>query len=182
MKHILFIFCIMTFTAIAQQTVLHSNFVFEGKSYKIILEKYNGRAEIWARTKLNMSNSGDVKIADLQTKVVSKDEAMNMICRSKDVYSDIKTVAGCAATIGTGVCVFTGGGGGVGVPVCYAAISYTASGGFVDCVSGLTSKISRFFGASDFGYAVEQSLGGFSVSSLVTTALDEACDDWKRNK
>lgn len=169
-----------TCNVFSQQITIKNNTEIEGKRYFITLEKFNNSSEVWAREKLGMSNIGDVKIAKIDNKVMKKEEALNLICRSKDTYSTIKTVSGCASTVGSGVCLFTGGGGGIGVPVCYVTITYSISTGFVDCISGLTSAISKHFGASDFGVVVEQSLGGLSISSLVTTALEEACADWRK--
>lgn len=166
----------------AQQIVLKKDALIDGSKYFITLEKYNGKSEIWARHKLMSSHYLDVKIVDLATQVSRKDEAMELICRSKKVLDAGKTIAGCTATIGSAVCIASAGGAGIGVPVCTAVITYSATAGFVDCVSGLTSLISRYFGKADFGYAVEMSAGSLSYTSLVYAAIDAACSDWKSNK
>jgi hypothetical protein len=167
---------------LAQQTVLKQDVIVNGNRYFITLEKYNGKSEVWARHQLLMSHFLDEKIMTIQTQTIQKEEAMNLICRNKRVFDTGKTIVGCTSIIGSGVCVVSGGGAGIGVPVCSAIVMHTASGGLVDCVSGLTSVISRHFGKTDFGYAVEQSAGAVSWTSLVSVAIDAACVDWKANK
>lgn len=173
----------------AQQIVLKERFIANGKSYFITLEKFNGKNLIFARKDLNRSQSEDIKIMEIKTKVIDKDQAMNMICRSKrvidagkKVIDAGKTVVGCAATFGTGVCFTTGGAAGLGVPVCLATITYTTSSGFVDCISGLTSIIGSHFGYDDFGIAFDQSTNSLSIMSLISNAIDSACEDWQLNR
>lgn len=171
---------LISYLAVSQQSILKEKVIINNEEYIITLEKYNGESEIWARTQLGMSNYKDVHIITLEQKLMEKDDAMQLVCRGKEIYDSGKTIAGCAATIGTGVCIATGGGAGIGVPVCTATVYYTATTGFVDCISGLTSIISRHFGYDDFGYAAEQAFGSVSAGSIVSVAIDAACEDWEQ--
>lgn len=162
------------------QTVLRQ-YRQNGKAYFITLERAAGGGEVWAREGLNVSGARDILILRIKTKHLSKKQAIETVCRAKKVVDGGKAVVGCLATAGTGVCAATGGGAGVGVPVCIATVSYTASSGLVDCVAGLTGVISRAFGFDDFGVATEQAMGALSVSTLVSTAIDEACKDYEHS-
>ena len=167
----------------AQQITLKSNFIDNGKTYFITLEKHNGEVTVWARKALQQSNREDISILTFNTKVMpDKDKAMSMICRAKNTVDNGRLILGCASVVGTGICVATGGGAGVGVPVCVATVGYAATTGLVDCVAGLTDKISSYFGYSDFGYAAEQAFNALSPTSLVSVAIDQACDDWENSR
>lgn len=176
------ILMLLQVTLLAQQTVLKQDVIVNGNKYFITLEKYNDKSEIWARHQLKMSHYLDERIMVIQTQTINKEDAMNLVCRSKKVFDGGKTIVGCASAVGSAVCIGTVGGGGIGVPVCSVMVMHTASGGLVDCVAGITSTISRHFGKQDFGYTVEQLAVTASWTSLVSAAIDGACEDWKANK
>ena len=164
----------------AQDQILLKEYQYNGKKYYITLEKNFGVSEIWARQKLQTSILGDIKIASLKLAEQTKKNAMAAICSGRKIYDNGKLVLGCGSVVGTGVCLFTGGGAVIGVPVCTATITYGVAGGFVDCVSGITHKVAGYFGASDIMAATEIS-NNPTVASLVSMALDEACENWKSN-
>lgn len=184
MKNLLIVILTMiSFGTQCQQVILKNSVLINGLSYTITLEKVNGKIDVWARKVLQQSNKDDINILSITTKIVpTKDQAMNLICRSKTIYDDVKFTVGCGSIVGTGICVATGGGAGIGVPVCIATAGYMATTGAIDCVAGIVDIIGSQFGYSDFGYAAEQAFGSLSPSSIVSNAIDEMCRDWKGNK
>jgi len=106
-----------------------------------------------------------------------------MICRAKSVYDNGKTIAGCMATVATGVCaVAAARTGGADAAVCSAVASYTLTKGFADCISGMGDVI-----AAKLGYDREWSAVGLgaSVSSgqwlgAIDKAIGLACTEVRR--
>lgn len=179
-KGILFIVSILiSLSAFSQQTFLKMDKSVIPNRY-ITYESFNGRAEIWSRTRMRQSNGTDIKIMDMKMLVKATEEiAMNAICSGKKVYDGGKTILGCGSVVGSAACIVTGGGGGVGVPVCAVTMTYAATTGMVDCISGVTSAIGEKFGQEDAVQAA-MAMNQASISNAISLTIDEACKDWKR--
>ena len=177
-----FIICATVFAGNSQKVI--SEQTIKGTKYYITYEKNNGKSSIWARKKLLTSNMNDVKLADISLKKIDVNKAMKMICRSKKTLNTGKTILGCASTVGTGLCIVTGGGGGVGAGVCVVTVGYAATGGLVDCLSGVSSAVARQIGKDAIADGIDMTVAQASIPGMVSMAIDQACQDWesKNNK
>lgn len=98
-------------------------------------------------------------------------------CKAKELMGHGKTVAGCLATAGTGVCLYTGLGGGAGAGYCVVAIEYAANGGAVDCVKGVAAEIAGLFGEKQsFQFFEDATL---TPADVIERAIDKSCDTAK---
>ncbi len=166
-----------------EQTVIAESKRIGDSRYYITVENQCGTYEVWARRELQMSSNGDVLIASIQMDTERSIETVKeTICRGKKIYDGGKLLLGCASTVGTGICAATGGGGGAGVAVCYVTINYAASTGFVDCLSGMAGLVGNALGEENWDVAMENALGQYRISTLVEQTIDEACNDWGKNK
>jgi len=179
---VILITCFLCYTSYSQSTIVSQKKI-DGIHYYIVLEEFHSEPQVWAREKPNMSNKNDVKIGTFKIEQIAKSQVNNtkaLICRSKTVLNEGKIILGCVSGIGTGVCLGTGGGGGFGAALCTFTISYGVRMGYVDCISGVSSKIiSRIKGGKYFNMA--RIANNPSLSSAVDGIIDQACRDWKNN-
>lgn len=154
--------------------------VINGKNYYIVLENFSGQPEVWAREHLNMSGVNDVQVGKFTIKSLTNN-AMGLICRDKKIYDNGALALGCASTVGSAICVMSGGGGGIASSACVFTISYGVKSGFVDCIGGLSNKIARAIGAGNYFENI-RFLNHPTIVSAISKTIDKACSDWKRNK
>ncbi len=156
----------------------------DGKTYYVDLVKNNATsATVWFRAYPNACSRYDIRGMELVGQKLTLRDAGQLICRAKAVYDGGKTVAGCAATVGTGICgVATVPSGGTAAAVCGAVVTYTVSKGFADCLYGISDLI-----AAKLGYDRDWSLVRFQASvgagqwaTAIDKAIDAACADVKR--
>lgn len=142
-----------------------------GKKYYLMLEeKNNNEYEVWARVDKNSCSSGDMKVNSIEFLKENAEDAARLICRGKDIYNNLELVVGCASTVGTAACIYTGAGGGSAINVCLVTGEYAINKGFVDCVDGLSDKIADVLGVSD-PYNMAKS------PTSISYAIDKFCED-----
>lgn len=153
---------------------------YQGRPYYVVVNVQQGCASVWFRTRPDMSTRDDIKVMDLDVvNLRSLEDATRAICRAKSAYDNGKTIAGCGATIGSGICVATGGGGLSGVVVCKAVITYTTSKGLADCIDGVGGAIAGLLGReaewNRYGAAAKLATG--QLTEAIVKAIDIACAD-----
>ena len=149
----------------------------ENEYFTLECESNQNYSEIWLRKNPNACSIGDKKLGTINVGFQNSDQVKHLICRSKRIFDDGKTILGCTATLGTGVCVVTGGGAGVGTAACAIVTLYTVNTGFVDCISGLSGEIGKLTGQQGVSETLQITMNQASLAGLVSSAIDAACED-----
>ena len=123
---------------------------------------------------------GDLKAVDVDVQLAKRDEVVQWVCRSKRYIDAGRTIVGCLASVGTGICIAgavpTAGASAV---VCTAVIGYTATTGLADCVSGIADVIAGALGKEkEYGQVrLLVAASGGSLSGVISSGIDVACQD-----
>ena len=155
---------------------------YKSKIYYVDVIISGNAAKVWARTNKNMCSTTDFVLTNLSVSKETLNDAKKKVCRVKKTYDNGKTIAGCAATVGTGICaIVTGATEGSTAILCYSVWDYTVDKGFADCVSGIKDKIADFLGASRewavYRTAVNVDAGKWK--NAISSSIDAMCADEK---
>jgi hypothetical protein len=140
-------------------------------------------ASVWLRVNPHECGKDDVKVMELKAQNLHVAEAAKLACRAKEIYDGGKTIVGCAATIGTGVCAVSAvPSAGATAAVCTSTLLYTVDKGVADCLMGVSDAI-----ASSLGYEKEWAIvaakaaidtGQFAIA--IDKMIDGVCADIKK--
>jgi len=151
---------------------------YQGKSYFVVLYVQQNSCNVWLRSRPDMSSKDDMKIMEVTVKNFSSlDAAAKTICSVKSTYDKGKTLVGCGASVGAGICV-AGTGPGSAV-MCQALISYTTSKGLADCIDGVGGAIANYLGRGEEWDKVRM-IGKISTGQFaeaIDKAIDVACTE-----
>ena len=120
---------------------------FRGRTWVVTLERCGPQTRaVWLRQRAGACSPGDVLVMGCNSFVNNIQNVRNQICRWKGYVDWGYLVAGCTATVGTGICAVTGDGSGFGVALCASAMLYTYDAGATTCVMGVAGMVAQALG------------------------------------
>lgn len=171
--------CLTTRDVVAE--VLRSVSV-NGQIWYIDVQKNDLGAEVWFRRNNNSCSPQDLRVMSIKVDRATLTQAGRLTCRAKSVYDGGLTIAGCGATVGTGLCVAASFpiAGTVGV-LCSGVIIYPASGGFATSLDRLSNIIATKLAGdrnwASIGISANVSTGQWLAA--IDRSIDLACLDAK---
>jgi hypothetical protein len=173
----------MPATPVGAQTV--GSFSHNGRTYSVDVAVAGRLATVWLRTRPDANTPGAFKYMVLEASRVKLSDAARFACRAKSAYDSGKGIAGCAATIGSGVCLVASvPSGGAAAVLCSGTIMYTADKGLADCVDMVSSAI-----AAKLKYErewqnlqLQAAISSGQWGAAIEKAIDMACADMKNSK
>lgn len=156
----------------------------ENQMYFVELQVWPNEAVVWLRARPYTCSLDDKKVLTLSIGYKTIYEVQTQVCRARKIYDNGKIIVGCGSLVGTGICAFTGAGGGYGAVVCYATATYALTTGAQDCIFGLAGIIAQLLGYGQEWQFVKYQYGISSpkLTTLIDLALDAMCQDLQANK
>lgn len=171
------IFIVLTSNAKAE-IITETN--YNGKHYYVDVIAKGSTAKVWFRLNRNQSSNGDIHTMTLKAEKSTLNKVGNLICRSKKIYDNGRTMAGCLSTAATAGCAMaTVSSGGTLAAFCTASFTHTANRGLADCISGVSDKIADFLGMEKEWKFLQVSVGlEFNQwTDVIDRAIDIACEN-----
>lgn len=156
-----------------------TNITFNKKTYYVDITTTVNSAKIYLRTNKNKRSKEDIHFADAKLQNNSLNNLKKLVCRRKKDYDNGKMIVGCGATIGSGICVVVPAAAAAAPTVCLISLRYTASTGLVDCVMGVSDKITKHLANAWAGFIIKSKIKQASLLDGLELALEYACTDIK---
>jgi hypothetical protein len=172
---------LLAFTPSVKAQTLVGTTQYFGKTWYVNVINQNGTGHVWFNQVQDASTDGDFEVMAVTVSNPNTD-FLPQICRLKSVIDDGKTIVGCLATIGSGVCAIGAvDTGGATIFVCESVWAYTKSAGLADCVDGLADKLAGVLGIEKEWTqgGIVSNIGGGEIKEAISKSIDLMCQDVK---